>query len=42
MDIAGSVVNIEDLVSLGDGTKQGIVAALTFFFSLVPTAIPSA
>ena len=42
VDIAGPVVNIEDLVCLHNGTKQGVVAAHTLLFLLKPTAVPSA
>ena len=33
VDIPRAMVNIEDLVGLGDGAKEGIVAARTFFSS---------
>lgn len=33
VDVAGSVVNVENFVGLSDGTKQGIVAALAFLFA---------
>ena len=36
VDIAGPMMHIEHLVSLGDGAKQGVVAARTFLFLVEP------
>ena len=36
VDIAGPMMHIEHLVGLGDGAKQGVVAARTFLFLVEP------